>query len=79
MKVFTRAQVTAKIEHFIKQHGNATAACEALGIFPYQMHIARRDKGSICPQILAAIGVQRSTFYVDEIDPATQEKYRDQL
>ena len=74
MKIFTRAQITAKIEHFIKQHGTATAAGYACGVYPYQMHVARRNKGPISPKTLAAIGVEKATFYVDHIDPATQDK-----
>lgn len=76
MKVFTRAEITAKVEHFIKQHGSAKAACEACDVFPYQMHIARRNKGAVCAKILAAIGVERTIVYVDSVDPTTQDKYQ---
>ena len=71
MKVFSHAEVIAKVEHFIKQHGTATAAAEAVGVYSPQMHIARK-KGVVCPAIAAAIGIERGTFYVDSIDPKTQ-------
>ena len=71
MKVFTHAEVIAKVEYFIKQHGTASAACEAIDVYPYQMHLARRQ-GQVCPKIAAAIGIERGSFYVDSIDPKTQ-------
>lgn len=70
MKVFTHAEVVAKVKYFIKQHGTASAACEAIGVYPYQMHLA--TKGKVCTKIAAAIGIERGSFYVDSIDPKTQ-------
>lgn len=68
MRVLTKQEVLRKIETFCLPYATFAAAAKKIGCTPAQLSDARNDRAPPCPAILKAIGVERPSLYVIDLD-----------
>lgn len=71
--LYTKDQVHKKVLAFLKKHGTQTAAAEAAGCHRSEFNAALAGKRAYPDRLLNAIGVERVTLYVSDLNDKFRE------